>query len=241
MAFLLIGQIVTLLRPFYIKQEKLITISPGGLKGFWMLGVASFIKDHYPLSEYSFSGASAGSWIALFLTYKHNSTTFIQTVLDQDINQIHSVSLLKESIREKLISSFSHNDFHFSRLFVGVSSLSDQYQVKTHIYSNFLSLENAVDCCIASSHIPFLTGGLVTKYNDLCSYDGGFSSYPYANHVKPVLRITPDMFQEKGRKNKGLFYYISMFRRNQYNFTELYCQGYQDAKQHKKILDKIFL
>jgi hypothetical protein len=232
---------------FISKPEKLITISPGGLKGFWMLGVASFIKDHYSLQGYSFSGASAGSWVALFLSYKHNTTTFTNTIFDDKIDRISTISLLKETVKEKIRNSFSEKDFHFSRLYVGVSSLSDQYQVKTHIYSNFLSLENALDCCIASSHIPFLTGGLITRYNNLCSYDGGFSMYPYTNHIKPVLHITPEMFEKdddgsngssKG-KGKGFFYHLSLFRRTK-SFRELYHQGYQDAQQNKKIFDMVF-
>ena len=53
-------------------NKKLIIITPGGLKGFYVLGICSYIKENYNISDYVFSGASAGSWNSLFLSYKHD-------------------------------------------------------------------------------------------------------------------------------------------------------------------------
>jgi len=38
----------------FIKNKKLISISPGGLKGFYELGVLSYIKDNYNMDDYIF-------------------------------------------------------------------------------------------------------------------------------------------------------------------------------------------
>ena len=53
-------------------KKKLITITPGGYKGFYTLGICHYIKENYNLENYYFSGASAGSWNALFLSFKSN-------------------------------------------------------------------------------------------------------------------------------------------------------------------------
>ena len=48
----------------------IVSVSPGGYKGFYILGIASYIRDHYNIDNCIFSGASAGAWISLLMTYK---------------------------------------------------------------------------------------------------------------------------------------------------------------------------
>jgi hypothetical protein len=50
----------------------IVSISPGGYKGFYILGIASYIRDHYNIDNCIFSGASAGAWVSLLMTYKGN-------------------------------------------------------------------------------------------------------------------------------------------------------------------------
>lgn len=49
------------------KKPNMITISPGGIYGFYTLGTCSYIKNNYNISDYIFSGASAGSWNSLYM------------------------------------------------------------------------------------------------------------------------------------------------------------------------------
>ena len=35
---------------------------------------------------------------------------------------------------------------------------------ETNIYTDFYDLEDALNCCVASSNIPFITGNLFNKY-----------------------------------------------------------------------------
>ena len=46
----------------------LISIKPGGLKGFYVLGICKYIKENYCLEDYYFYGSSAGSWNTIYLT-----------------------------------------------------------------------------------------------------------------------------------------------------------------------------
>ena len=56
------------------KDKKLIILTPGGLYGFYTLGVSCYIKNHYNLTDFIFSGSSAGSWNSLFLSYQGNQS-----------------------------------------------------------------------------------------------------------------------------------------------------------------------
>ena len=50
-----------------VQNNKIITLSPGGFRGFYTFGLCKFLKENYDLSEYVFSGASAGAWNSLYL------------------------------------------------------------------------------------------------------------------------------------------------------------------------------
>ena len=65
-----------------VNEKKVITISPGGFRGFYMLGLCKYLKENYELEDYVFSGASAGAWNSLFLSLKENDDDFIDYIFD---------------------------------------------------------------------------------------------------------------------------------------------------------------
>lgn len=243
----------------FIKNKKLISISPGGLKGFYELGVLSYIKDNYNMDNYIFSGASAGAWNGLFMCYKNDTKKFVYGLLDYKLSQIKSIKDLEYFLKYKLLSKYNSDDFDLRRLFVGVTTLK-QFKPVTNIFSDFNSLEDAINCCIASSHIPLVTGGLTNRYHNMYTFDGGFSNYPYLNFTENVLHITPSMWKNLNGnvidiKNSALnskeaflnsftslniIFELFMMIKNR-NYMELFDNGYLDAKNNKELLDKIFL
>ena len=40
---------------------KSLILNPGGLKGYYMLGISQYIKQHYDLSNWHYYGSSAGA------------------------------------------------------------------------------------------------------------------------------------------------------------------------------------
>jgi hypothetical protein len=239
----------------FIKNKKLISISPGGLKGFYELGVLSYIKDNYDMDNYIFSGASAGAWNALFMCYKNDTKQFVYNLLDYKITQINNIKELKYFLKYKMLATYNNDDFDLRRLFIGVTTVK-RFQPVTNIFSDFNSLEDAVKCCIASSHIPLITGGLTNRYYNMYTFDGGFSKYPYLNFTENVLHITPSMWKNLntsiGINNKNPLLDLDSFTslnvilelflmiKNR-NYMELFDNGYLDAKNNKELLDKIFL
>ena len=233
-----------------LKNKKLIAISPAGLRGFYLLGIMSYIKENYDTSNYIFTGASAGAFNALFATYKYDPSDIVN-ILDienifSDDNGGCSISELQQNIKKALLDNFSTNDFELDKLFIGVTTVK-HFHIKTNIYHHFENLEDAIDASIASSNIPFITGNIMHKYNNLYSFDGGFSKYPFLHLFEPTLHITSDIWDniESGKTdNRTLFKiireFITFFFTKSNDFINLYKKGYNDSLKNKDYLDEIF-
>ena len=225
----------------FIKGKKLITISPGGVKGFYLFGISNYIKSNYNLDNYIFSGASAGAWNSLFMCFKKNPSEMAYNILNTDLNNVKSLNELIYKLKYKILKNYKDSDFDLRRLFIGVSTLN-RFSIETNIYSDFDSLEDAINCCIASSHIPFVTGDFRNKYNDVYGYDGGFSKYPYLNISDSTLHITPSLWKNE---NNNLLqrsrHYVNNLMLRKINILQMYDDGYNDARINKLFLDKLFL
>jgi len=225
----------------FSEKKKIISISPGGYKGFYELGICKYIKKHYDLSNYVFSGASAGAWNSLVLCYKGDITDIEKLLMDESIHKVKSIRELKDTVKHRILSNFKTEDFHLEKLFVG-TTLLDNCKTKTIIYSGFTDLEDAVDCCVASSHIPLITGGINQKYRNAYHYDGGFSKHPYLSEEDIVLYITPDLWNHDNKKKSffRLSDYTTLLSRSHYSFENMIREGYEDSKKNKHFLDVIF-
>ena len=223
----------------FVKDKKLITISPGGYRGFYALGTCCFIKENYNTNNYIFSGASAGAWNSLFMTFKHDPVDLSLKILNEDFESQNTIKNVQQAMKELFLNNYATEDFDLTRLFIGVTTLAPPGP-RTYIFSDFEDLEDAINCCIASSHIPFITGPLRQNYNNQMVFDGGFSKYPYLNVKDSSLHITPTMW-EKTYEKDFLDGYTRLLLKSKYSYTELYDSGYNDAKKNKNVLDRIFL
>ncbi len=231
----------------FFKDKKLILLSPGGFKGFYLMGISAFIKENYVLDGYIFSGASAGAWNALLMTYKHNVSEIVNVLVNDECAKIKDAYGLEKYLKKQIMLNYKTDDFELEKLFIGLTIINN-YRIKTQIYSDFENLEDAIDCCIGSSHIPYVTGKLVNTYHNTYTFDGGFSKYPYLKTSPPILHITPSMWKHINNgtipigqnERLNISDYTTLFSRGKYNFKLLYEEGYNDAKTNKQYLDNIF-
>lgn len=233
-------------------EKKIISISPAGLRGFYSLGVAMYIKETYDLDDVIFSGASAGSWVALYMAHKGDPLEIPLQIMEYNYERISSVSEFQVVMKQMFLDTYTLNDYDMSKLYIGVTGLHN-FQLITNIYSNFESLTDALDACIASSHIPFVSGGLITKYNNMISFDGGLSSNPYVNFSTPILHINPNMWESKDERRYLLeacsddiagdlvSCYTGLQVSQLENVSEMIEKGYNDTAMEKDVLDSIFL
>ena len=221
--------------PLY-KDYKIISISPGGLKGFYLMGVVNYIKLNYDLSNCLFTGASAGAWSSLLMSYNGDDRKIINNVLNMDFNNIKNIFELELALKKLILENTIINDYDLEKIFIGVTVIKN-LDLSTNIFYNFKNLEDSLDCCIASSHIPFLTGGLINKYNNEICIDGGFSNYPYLDLNNTILHINPQMWKEETTFDCAI---DDIFQDiNKLNFEDSFLRGYQDTKNNKHILDNI--
>jgi hypothetical protein len=242
-------QVPNLKQVFEDDHNKLIISTPGGLFGFYFMGVSSFIKENYELDDYVFSGASAGAWNSLFLSLKCDSQPFIDEILDIDIKNIKSIRTLEERMKNTLLTTYKDEDFDLNKLYLGVT-IFDKCKFQLSIYKDFASLGDALDCCIASSHIPFITGGPFCIYRNKFSFDGGFSTYPYLNVPTPSLVIERNLWN-KDNENDAVENNVSVIncsfetlfdlKKIDVSLRELYEMGYNDSMKNKEFLDSIFI
>lgn len=231
-----------------LNNKKLITISPGGFKGFYLLGILTYIKENYNTDNLIFSGASAGAWNSLFMTYKGDTMKFVYNFLDENIRRAKTITELQYFLKYKLLSSYKTEDFDLTKLFIGVTTFN-KFKLNINIYTDFNDLEDAICCCMASSHIPLITGGITNIYKNMFSLDGGFSDYPYLDKQK-LIHVSLSMWDDlKGINNNNNFLkrklltiqnFSEFFSFSKNNLLELFDTGYEDAKTHKEYLDDIF-
>lgn len=232
------------------QNKKLIAISPAGYKGFFVMGICKYIKQNYNLANYVFSGASAGAWNSLLLCFNRDIQEIEDEIIDSSLQNMKSIHDLENLIKSRILTKFTNDDFDLSKLFIGVTvvhrnSLRLRNFTNITIFTNFENLEDALNCCMASSHIPFITGNLTTKYRNLYSFDGGFSKYPYLANIKPSLLITPSIWKRNISENVTeekiqLIEYTTLFSKDKFNFIDMIQCGYEHAKYNKHHLDTIF-
>jgi len=231
----------------FIVNKKLITISPGGYKGFYLLGILTYLKENYETDNLVFSGASAGAWNSLFMCYKGDPLSFVYNFLDVNIRKAKSITELQYFLKYKLLSCYKTDDFDLRKLFIGVTTFK-RFMPNINIYTDFEDLEDAINCCMASSHIPLITGGITNRYKNMFSFDGGFSKYPYLDKER-LLHISMSMWDELKGVNVGKSFlkqnilnlkkFSEFFSLSKNNLLELFDNGYNDAKIHKHHFDNI--
>ena len=219
-------------------HKNFISISPGGIFGFYTIGYSSYILKNYNLNKYHYIGASSGSWNSLFCCYKYDHDNFMKKLINQDFfENITSVDRLQKNLTNYITKNYKSSDFDLNKLNICISVLED-FQLKNIIISNFTKIENALQLCRLSSHLPFLTSDeLIKKYNNKIVFDGGLTNFP--------------------PKNVTTYYQISIHKMNNDNIesalcniikgniskeiiNNLYLQGYNDCQNNKKEIDKYF-
>lgn len=231
-------------KPLIDTTKNVITISPAGYRGFYEFGVCKYIKENYNLDNYIFSGASAGAWNSLLLCYKGDLKEMEKIIFDDTVYNTKTLLELENSVKNKILSEFKTDDFDLNKLYIGVTSLND-CKVNTIIYNDFLTLEDAINCCVASSHIPFITGGYKNIYKNALSFDGGFSIDPYVDTKNLIFQITPNLWNTKPiQKNPFYFFnisdYTTIFSREHFDFNIMIEDGYKDSEKNKEYLDGVF-
>ena len=188
-----------------------IYISPGGLRGFYTYGICKFLKEKYDMSNYHFYGASAGAWNSLHMSLKQEYEPKFTEIMNEMEPQHHSLHAMQERLKEKLLKNFDENHF----------------RIHETIYEDFNDLEDAISCCMASSHIPIISGKTTYRYKDKYCIDGGIYGFKEQKDT-PNLVVFPEMFDFDFSRHDDI---------NTFQPHKLIVNGYEDAFKHRKKID----
>jgi len=198
--------------------KPVMTLSPAGYYGYYVAGICTYIKENYDTSNYIFSGASAGAWNALFMTLRTDPAFLKYILVRNDYKCLHIFDIERE-MKTRILQHYTTHDFDLDRLYIGVTTLG-----KTSIHTGFENLEDAVDCCIASSHIPYVTSrSLLHFYRNQSTFDGGFSENPYVTLPETAaLHVTPTMWGQNQNTRFNMMF-------QQGDIKALFQNGYRDT------------
>jgi hypothetical protein len=205
----------------------------GGYYGFYQLGICHYIKNKFKYKNKSSLGISAGSWLSIFMNLDKKYTNQFLVSLFKNIKHDTDISKLP-FIFKKTSESFINN-INIQKLNILVTNIID-FQYKIH--NKFFSINDAIDCCIGSSFVPFITyKTLFYFYNHRLVLDGGVFKKIYINNIdkNKTLLINYKMF---GRFTKPKF--LKSFRKPSYSLYQLYLLGYNDASKNHEYLKKYF-
>jgi hypothetical protein len=210
-----------------------IIYNTGGYYGFYQLGICHYIKNNFKYNDKTSLGISAGSWLTLFMNLDKKHTNKFLLLIFKSLKQntpIHKLPNIFKNCIEPYIQHISTKNLNIL--------VTDVSELKYKIHNKFLSVNDAVNCCTASSFVPFVTyKELFYFYNHRLVLDGGVFKKIYMNSIDTdkSLIIKFEMF---GRFKQ--FKLFKSFRRPKYSLYELYLLGYNDASKNHAYLQKYF-
>ena len=212
-----------------------IIYNPGGYYGFYLMGIGHYIINNFDISNKKTVGISAGSWLAVFMNLnKQDASLFIKKLFKKFhyTYPIHKIpNLLKETLYD-----INKENINISNINIMVSNMND---FTLDVHNNFISLNDLINCCMASSFIPFITyKDIFYFYKNKLSVDGCLFKKIYLKSVNPnkTLVIKFDMFG-RFKKNK-IYKSIINPRRSLY---DLYILGYSDAIKNHSYFEKYLI
>jgi hypothetical protein len=237
---------------------KSLVIKPGGLRGFYMMGICTYIQKHYDMENWNIYGSSAGAWNALYLSCKKKDL-FIKEANYLDQYSYKSLYDLEYTMKEKILNQFTLEDFDVHRLNICVSSKRMLLPwFRKNVINDFIDLDDLLECCIASSHLPYVSNGnFYYRYRNKKCLDGGAFRNPHKNNIKPDFVIEPSMWKKDKRQKKRtrsidtpeILYkgykddqndFVSIFDMKNMNIREMLYEGYNDAYEHQMELSEVF-
>ena len=208
-----------------LQNKKMIYVSPGGLRGFYQLGICNYIKKNFDIDDYVFTGSCSGAWNCLLLSMKPyvNVDKFIQSTINLDLKDINNINEVQANLKYEILENYCTENFDLDKLFIGITS-KDRSTFKTNVYSGFDDLEEAIDGCIASSFTN--TFKINTLTSEPAYHKFNTKENPtFMNVTTSVLHISPYMWANSVRNKCTL----DMGLLNKFNLNKLYHDGYRDT------------
>jgi hypothetical protein len=205
-----------------------VIIGPGGVLGFYTLGICHYLINHFDLSEKHIAGFSAGSFNTFFMRLRPDKRTFfLRGIFNCHVHS--SIELLKK------ITTFIETHTVLEDYTLGKTSIAISHPEGCVLYDTFLNIKNAMRCCNSSSFVPFVTNDDVLNFYDhKISVDAYFLyGYFMQHYTTPPLVVSPGMF---GRFSNpwcnNLLFLFGIHHLQYTSIYQMYLNGYHDATKN---------
>jgi len=211
-----------------------IVLGPGGVAGFYSLGISHYLLNHFDLKDKRLVGFSAGSFTLLFMRLSPEK----RNGMLQEIFKCNekSASRAMRHIIDKIETTTTLEDYDLNG-----SSIAVSHPGTIGLYEDFLTIQQLSRCCKSSSFIPFVTheSGM-DFYNHKLAIDGFFYYNSFLEqYPDPPLVITPFMF---GRYSNAIWdkikFLFGIHPLKTTSIYQLYLYGYHDARQNHSFFEK---
>lgn len=223
----------------FVKSTPVVHFTTGGLGLFYQLGVTKYILENYNFDKnVHYSGISAGSYCALLCSIDAKSKEMDNIVdtffdLSKNLEDDEFWKSVQNNARTAVQRIYTTPRTP-KNLHIGVTSILPK--PKRNYLENFEDINDALEACIASSHVPLLCGSLSVKYKDEHLCDGGFAGkYDTPRDYYKVIDIDANMFYPTIMKDGQAFVWDPNV------FFNLYDRGYTDARNHSSYFDEKFM
>lgn len=232
---ILIYIIYLLYKKYKIKHQNYdIVLAPGGMLGFYTLGICHYIKNNYNINNKKIIGFSAGSFNIIFMSLKNeNNNEYLSKLFNLNIRGNDNITDMIMLLQKNILLEINFDDLLLENKSIGLTSNS----LKLQDVNSFNTTKEIVNCCVASSFIPFITyNDFFYFYKGKDYYDGGIM-YHFLKRTlkKKCLIISYKMF------NRWKNCRFNLLKKKNVSIYDLYMLGYHDATNNKALFDSYLL
>lgn len=223
-----------------VSNDRLLNFTAGA--GYWTyyLGIAKFIQENYKLDTTDMIGTSAGSLVCTTLAYKIPIELVLKYALAHlercNENTLGVLGYWNIGYKKAITSCYAELNITTTvpNMYSGVSRLT-KYGFKKQYMDGGSDIDTLMTSLVASCWIPFITAPLFQPliYIQDALYGDGFWTGRDTSHHKKCLVVYPNKFR------RYPLYTYWLWTGRDYNIR-MFNQGYEDAKQNRRILDDFF-
>jgi hypothetical protein len=199
----------------------------------WQVGVAMYLQENYDLSNISFLGTSAGSFVALLIVMNVSMTDFLHIWVKEAYQLFNACwtgcYMIYHSVMDYLLHKhLAVDDFKKAngRLYVSVTEV-DSRGIRNNIISEFYSNDDLFHSIGSSTHIPYLSSPsfFYPSFRGGFKLDGAFT-YNWLRLNNNTIMISPYQWSSHRKYTYAL---SAFFAPTEEQFHKLVMRGYRDA------------
>lgn len=171
-----------------------IVVSGGGLKGYFMTGCSHILMHELAKQNVKIAriaGASAGSWVGLFMLTGVTTDTWLETYY---LCKERPEMTMHEAYRDMwpwLSARLPENAWEIctGRLFISVTEVTP-FGFKNHMISDYTCNQDLFEACMCSSTVPYISlPTMMYRFRGMWCVDGGVTNNTpiFPDHVRRQL------------------------------------------------------